>query len=113
MNSSDWFYKAVMWAVENGITNGTSSTTFSPNDTVTRGQVVTFLYAMKGKPTVAASNPFTDVKTTDWFYTPVLFAVKNNITTGMTSTTFCPGDGCTRAQIVTFLYRYITGFAAG
>ena len=113
VKSSDWFYKAVMWAVENGITNGTSSTTFSPNDTVTRGQVVTFLYAMKGKPTVAASNPFTDVKTTDWFYTPVLFAVKNNITTGMTSTTFCPGDGCTRAQIVTFLYRYITGFAAG
>ncbi|MBQ3390487.1 MAG: S-layer homology domain-containing protein [Firmicutes bacterium] len=113
VKKGDWFYKAVMWAVENGITNGTSATTFSPNDTVTRGQVVTFLYAMKGRPAVTATNPFTDVKPADWFYTPVLFAVKNDITTGVTATTFCPYDGCTRAQIVTFIYRYITGFAAG
>lgn len=113
VKSSDWFYKAVMWAVEKGITQGTSPTTFSPNDTVTRGQVVTFLYAMKGKPAVVVSNPFTDVKSGDWFYAPVIFAVKNNITTGVTATTFCPYDGCTRAQIVTFIYRYITGFAAG
>ena len=102
-----------MWAVEKGITQGTTPTTFSPGETVTRGQVVTFLYAMKGKPAVVVSNPFTDVQSSDWFYAPVIFAVKNNITTGVTATTFCPYDGCTRAQIVTFIYRYITGFAAG
>ena len=100
-----YYYDAVMWAVEEGITTGTSATTFSPKATVTRGQVVTFLWRAMGEKQVSASNPFSDVKKTDYFYEAVLWAVKNDVTTGLSATSFGPNSGCTRGQIVTFLYR--------
>ena len=103
---SDYFYKPVLWAVENKITAGTGTTTFSPNDGCTRGQVVTFLWRSAGNPAPGSSkNPFTDVKSDAYFYTPVLWAVEHKITAGTSDTTFSPNDTCTRAQIVTFLYR--------
>ena len=100
----DYFYKAVLWAYENGITKGTSDTEFSPNDTVTRGQTVTFLYRMKGEKT-NGENPFADVKAEDYYYDSVLWAYENEITSGTSDTTFSPNDNCLRGQIVTFLYR--------
>ena len=102
------YYKtAVDWAVANGITSGTSSTTFSPNAGCTRGQVVTFLWRAAGQPEPAAGtkNPFRDVKESDYVYTAVLWAVANGITSGTSSTTFSPKAVCTRGQIVTFLWR--------
>ena len=106
VKSSDWFYEPVMWAVENGITQGTSKTTFSPGDPCTRAQIVTFLWRAKGSPEPeSTANPFKDVKTSDWFYKPVMWAVQNGITTGTSKTAFSPGKTCIRAQGVTFLYR--------
>ena len=99
-----FYYKAVLWAVENGITNGTSATTFGPNNPCTRGQVVTFLWRAKGGEKVSASNPFTDVNK-GFYVDAVAWAVKNEITTGVSATSFAPGKPCTRGQIVTFLYR--------
>ena len=96
--------KAVLWAYENGITQGTSDTEFSPNTTVTRGQTVTFLYRMKGEKT-NDDNPFTDVLASDYYYDSVLLAYENDITSGTSDTTFSPNDDCLRGQIVTFLYR--------
>ncbi len=104
VSSSAYYYKAVLWAVEKGITNGTSANTFSPDATCTRAQVVTFLWRAKGAPKVSASNPFKDVKKS-YYSDAVLWAVKNNITTGTSATTFSPDATCTRGQIVTFLYR--------
>ena len=104
--SGDYFYRPVLWAVRNNITAGTSATTFSPNDGCTRGQIVTFLYKAAGSPSVSGSNPFRDVASGDYFYRPVLWAVRNNITAGTSATTFSPNDGCTRGQIVTFLYKH-------
>ena len=101
---SDWFYDAVLWAVENGITNGMDATHFGPNNTCVREQVVTFLYAAAGKPETTASVNFTDVAPGDWYYAPVAWAVENGITSGMGDGTFGVGNTCTRAQIVTFLY---------
>ena len=100
-----YYYKAVLWAVEQGITNGTSARTFSPNAPCTRAHVVTFLYRSEGAPKVSAKNPFKDVKSSEYFYDAVLWAVKNEITKGTSATTFSPGNPCTRGQIVTFLYR--------
>lgn len=105
VKSNAYYYKAVLWAVENGITAGVSSTSFAPNNTCTRAQIVTFLWRMQGNKKVSAANPFTDVKTSDYFYNAVLWAVKNNITAGITKTSFAPQSSCTRGQIVTFLYR--------
>ena len=105
VNSSEYFYKAVLWAVEQNITTGTSLTTFSPYDTVTRAQTVTFLWRMAKQPVVVAANPFTDVPTGEYYTNAVLWAVQQGITTGTSTTTFSPNDPCTRAQIVTFLYR--------
>lgn len=105
LDKDDYYYDAVLWAVEKGITEGTSATTFSPRATVTRGQVVTFLWRALGKTSVSSVNPFTDVKTSDYFCDAVLWAVKNDVTKGMSATSFMPNDGCTRGQIVTFLYR--------
>ena len=105
VKSGDYFYKAVLWAVEKGITKGTTATTFSPNATVTRAQTVTFLWRMAGEPAVNVKNPFTDVKADQYYTDAVLWAVKNEVTTGKTATVFAPDDPCTRAQIVTFLYR--------
>ena len=100
-----YYYDAVLWAVENNITSGTSKTTFSPNDKVTRAQTVTFLWRMEGEPNASSRNPFVDVKTTDYYYKAVLWAVENGITNGMDATHFGPKNNCTRAQIVTFLWR--------
>ncbi len=102
---TDYYYKPVLWAVENGITMGTSATTFGPGDPCTRAQVVTFQWRAAGKPEVTGSNPFTDVAEGDYFYAPVLWAVANNITLGTSATNFSPANPCTRGQIVTFLYR--------
>ncbi len=100
-----YYYDAVQWAVENGITMGTTATTFSPNAGCTRGQVVTFLYRQAGEPDVSAKTGFTDVAPGSYCYKAVQWAVANGITVGTTATTFSPNATCTRGQIVTFLYR--------
>ena len=100
-----YYYDAVLWAVENGITKGTSDTTFSPNMTCTRAQIVAFLWRSEKSPAAGTANPFADVKSTAYYAVAVLWAVKENITKGTTNTTFSPDADCTRAQIVTFLWR--------
>ena len=100
-----YYYDAVLWAVENGITKGTSDTTFSPNMTCTRAQIVTFLWRSEKSPAAGTANPFADVKSTAYYAGTVLWAVREDITKGTTSTTFSPDADCTRAQIVTFLWR--------
>ena len=103
--AADAYYaQAVLWAVENGITNGTSETTFSPDQTCTRAHAVAFLYRMSGSP-AAAGLPFSDVATDAYYSTAVAWAVEKGITNGTSGTTFSPDDTCTRGQIVTFLYR--------
>ena len=103
--ASSYYYDAVLWAVENGITNGTSDTTFSPDATCSRAQIVTFLWRSEKSPAAGTANPFVDVKSTAYYADAVLWAVKKGITMGTTSTTFSPDADCTRAQIVTFLWR--------
>ena len=108
VKEGQYYYKAVLWALEKGITTGTSATNFSPDSGCTRGQVVTFLHRAKGTPTPGSSvNPFTDVATGQYYYDAVLWAVNHSpqITNGTSATTFSPGSTCTRGQIVTFLYR--------
>lgn len=106
VKSGDYFYDAVNWAVEKGITTGTSATTFSPNASCTRAQIVTFLWRASGSPEPkTASNPFTDVAANAYYCKAVLWAVENGITTGTSATTFSPNAPCTRAQGVTFLWR--------
>ena len=101
-----YYYKAVLWAVENGVTKGTSADKFSPDDTCTRAQIVTFLWRNDGKPEPAKTdNPFTDVTADAYYYKAVLWAVENGVTKGTSADKFSPDDTCTRAQIVTFLYR--------
>ena len=104
-----YYYDAVLWAVENGITKGTSDTTFSPDATVTRAQVVTFLWRAEGAPKAAGENPFTDVAEGAYYYDAVIWAVKEGITKGISETQFGSGNACLRYQIVTFLYRYMVG----
>ncbi len=103
--SGSYYYDAVLWAVEKGITKGTSDTAFSPDAICTRAQIVTFLWRSQGSPAATSGNPFADVDTTDYYAKAVSWAVKNGITTGTGDTTFAPDAICTRAQIVTFLYR--------
>lgn len=106
--ASAYYAKAVAWAVENGITNGMTETTFAPNATCTRGQSVTFLYrALKG--TASGSANFTDVKSDAFYADAINWAVANNVTNGTSNTTFSPNADCTRAEIVTFLYRAYQG----
>lgn len=101
-----YYYDAVLWAVEQGITNGTSAITFSPDATVTRGQTAAFLWRVAKQPQVdQTANPFADVTQDAYYYNAVLWAVAKEITNGTSSTTFSPDQGCTRAQIVTFLWR--------
>jgi len=107
VKKSDYYYKAVLWAAENGVTSGTSATKFSPNENCTRGQIVTFLWRAQSGKKVSAKNPFSDVKKSDFYYNAVLWAVKNGVTTGTSSTTFGPAENCTRGQIVTFLHRAV------
>ena len=106
--ASAYYAKAVAWAVENGITNGMTETTFAPNATCTRGQSVTFLYrALKG--TASGNANFTDVKSDAFYADAINWAVANNVTNGTSNTTFSPNADCTRAEIVTFLYRAYQG----
>ena len=100
-----YYYDAVLWAVENGITKGTSETMFSPDATCSRAQIVTFLWRSEKSPAAGSRNPFADVKSTAYYADAVLWAVKEDITKGTTNTTFSPDADCTRAQIVTFLWR--------
>ena len=104
ISSTDYFYNAVLWAVEQGITSGTSADTFSPTATVTRGQTVTFLYRAAGSPAVSGGS-FSDVATDAYYANAVAWASQNNITSGTGNGKFSPGADCTRGQIVTLLYR--------
>ena len=106
VKESDFFYKAVLWAVEEGITNGTTATTFAPYADCNRAQVVTFLYRAMGNPEFTATeNPFSDVDVSEWYGNAVLWAVENGVTIGMGDGIFGVGKTCNRAQVVTFLYR--------
>ena len=106
VKESDFYYKAVLWAVENGITAGMGPGTFKPGNPCTRDQVATFLWRTMGEPEPESQvNPFRDVKESDYYYKAVLWAVENDITAGMGPGTFKPGNPCTRGQVVTFLYR--------
>ena len=106
VDANDYYYEAVLWAVENGVTVGATATTFNPGGECTRSQMVTFLWRAAGEPgTGTSSNPFTDVDADDYYCEAVLWAVENGITVGATATTFAPVAVCTRAQAVTFLYR--------
>ena len=100
-----YYHDAVLWAVEQGITKGTSDTTFSPNATCTRAQIVTFLWRSQASPAAGAVNPFADVADNAYYAEAVKWAVLEGVTSGTTATTFSPNDNCTRAQIVTFLWR--------
>ena len=104
--STEYYYKAVLWAVENGVTNGVDPTHFGPDQGCTRGQVVTFMHRAFGLPEPnAAHTLFTDVKEDQYYFKPILWAVENGITNGTSPTTFEPNATCTRGQIVTFLCR--------
>ena len=105
ISKDDYFYDAVLWAVEKGVTSGTSATTFSPADPCTRAQIVTFLWKAAGAPDAAITNKFTDLPDNKEFQKAISWAVANSITAGTTDTTFSPSDLCTRAQIMTFLYK--------
>lgn len=106
VNRFDWYNDSVQWAVENNITSGTSPITFSPETVCTRGQVVTFLWNANGRPKMSGvKNPFKDVKSSDYYYDAVLWAVKNGVTAGTSATTFSPNVSCTRGQVVTLLYN--------
>jgi uncharacterized protein YjdB len=103
---NEYYAKAVAWAVENGITNGTSATAFSPNATCTRAQVATFLWRAANKPQPqSATTTFTDLKAGEYYETAVIWGAETGIIKGMSTTAFKPNDTCTRAQVVTFLYR--------
>ncbi len=106
VDSDDYYYKAVLWAVEEGITNGISATMFGPKQICSRAQIVTFLWRAAGSPEPATTqNPFADVDSDDYYYKAVLWAVEEGVTNGMNATTFGSKLNCTRAQAITFLYR--------
>lgn len=105
VSADAYYYKAVLWAVENGIVKGTSATTFSPDDLVTRGQIIACLWREKGEPAVKSGNVFVDVSFNAYYYTAIMWAAEHNITQGTSSTEFSPAAACTRGQIVTFLYK--------
>ena len=102
---ADFYYKAVLWAVQSGITNGTSATTFGPTGVTNRAQVVTFLWRYLGQPEYGTENPFADVDAGSWYGAPVLWAVENGVTNGMSAAQFGVNANCNRAHMVTFLYR--------
>ncbi|MCC8079950.1 MAG: S-layer homology domain-containing protein [Oscillospiraceae bacterium] len=104
VSEDDYYYTAVLWALQNGITTGTSDTEFSPDATCTRAEIVTFLYRASGE-TFEAAETFTDVSADAWYAEAVAWAAAEGITTGTSDTTFTPDASCTRGQIVTFLYR--------
>jgi hypothetical protein len=105
VKESDFYYKAVLWAVEKGITNGLTADTFGPFALCNRAQVVTFLWRAMGSPASTAEVSFTDVQPGQFYSTAVAWAVENGITNGISATEFGVGGICNRAQVVTFLYR--------
>ena len=105
VSKTAYYYKAVLWAVEQGITTGTSETAFSPDAVCTRAQIVTFLRRLDGAKGGNGANPFTDVAKDAYYYDAVLWAVAEDVTSGTSAAAFSPDAACTRAQIVTFLYR--------
>ena len=109
VKAGEYYYKAVLWAVEKGITKGMTATEFGTNDTCTRAQVATFLWRAQNEPKPAGTGEkFSDVAKDAWYETAVLWAVENGVTNGVGNGTFAPEDTCTRGQIVTFLYRAIS-----
>ena len=110
VKAGSYYYDAVLWAVENGITKGTSDTMFSPDATCSRAQIVTFLWRSQKSPAAGTANPFTDVKASAYYADAVLWAVKEDVTKGTTNTTFSPDANCTRAQIVTFIWRALAEY---
>ena len=112
--TKNYFYDPVVWAVNKGVTNGTSTTTFSPEMTCQRSHVVTFLWRAAGSPAPKSThNPFVDVDVNMWYGEAVLWAVEKGITNGVDATHFAPSQGCTRGQVVTFLQRYLNGKVSG
>ena len=106
VRSDAYYYDPVLWAVKNGITSGIDATHFGPTATCNRAQVVTFLWRANGCPEPEkANNPFTDVEPGKFYEKAVLWAVEKGITSGISATAFGPNEGCTRAQVVTFLWR--------
>lgn len=105
VSENAWYYKAVMWAVENGITSGVDATHFAPDSALTRAQVVTFLYRAAGSPEYSGSTQFEDVPEGAWYAAAVAWAEENNVTNGMDDTHFAPEVDCTRAMIATLFYR--------
>ena len=105
VKETDFYYKAVLWAVEKGITNGLTADTFGPFALCNRAQVVTFLWRAMGSPASTADVAFTDVVPGQFYSTAVAWAVENGITNGISATEFGVGGTCNRAQVVTFLYR--------
>ncbi len=101
-----YYFVPAYWALSNGVTTGKSATSFAPLDSCTRGEVATFLWRAMGKPEPqSTANPFTDVKESDYYYKPILWAVEQGITNGTSATTFSPAQACTSAHILTFLWR--------
>ena len=105
--AGQYYAKAVLWALENGVTTGVDDTHFAPGNTVTRAQTVTFLWRLKHEPAPIGSQSFPDVPAGQYYAKAVMWAVENNVTNGMGNGLFAPNDNCTRAQIVTFLYRAV------
>ena len=103
-----WYYNAVMWAVENEITSGTDPTHFSPKQTCSRSEIIQFLYATMGKPGYHIENPYTDVKNKHWYKDAAIWAYENRLERGANGK-FQAKTPCTRAYVVTYLYRFITG----
>ena len=113
VSTSAYYYDAVKWAVENGVTDGVSATLFAPYEPCTRGQIVTFLWRAAGSPEPETVSSFSDVPASAYYAKAVDWAVENGITNGMTDTAFAPDATCTRGQSVTFLYRALKGTASG
>ena len=107
VKAGSYYYDAVLWAVEQGITKGTSDTMFSPDATCTRAQIVTFLWRANGSPAVSGSSAFTDVASDAYYAAAVTWAEKNDVTGGIGGGLFGSNNNCTRAQIVTFIYRSV------
>ena len=108
ISADDYYYKAVLWAIENGITSGVAADRFGPDQVCTRAQAVTFLWAAVEKPMIRSGISFSDVVDSDYYYDAVQWAIKYGITAGVGGNRFGPSQNCTRAQIVTFMYKLIT-----
>ena len=106
--AGSYYYDAVLWAVENNITKGTSATTFHPDMNCSRAQIVTFLWRSQKSPSADSANPFADVASSAYYADAVLWAVKEDVTKGTSATKFSPDANCTRAQIVTFIWRALS-----